>query len=85
MKRVREFMRGAWGKVLAVTCLATVGVTNAVSAADSITIPAMPVDFADLGTKAAVILGTVIAGIIGLKVISIMVQMGIRWLSRMVS
>ncbi len=85
MKRVREFLGRAKGKVAVVTGLATMGVANVVSAADPITIPAMPVDFADLGTKAAVILGTVIAGIIGLKVISIMVQMGIRWLSRMVS
>lgn len=52
-----------------------------VMAAD-ITIPDMPVDFADIATKGAVILGTVVAGVMGIFVIVSLINMGIKWVKR---
>ncbi len=75
-KEMRNRVRGIFAAAVAVLA------TGAAMAADSVTIPAMPVDFADVAAQGAVILGTVVAGVIGIFVIVSLVNMGIKWVKR---
>lgn len=88
-----ERVKGFGGKVLgvgkkamrAVAALAVTGIVavcGSASAADTVTIPSMPVDFADLAAQGAVILGTVVAGCIGVVVLVSLINMGISWMRR---
>lgn len=85
LEKVREVGSGLWGRVvggLTACALAVVAVLGGdVMAADT-TIPAMPVDFADIASQGAVILGTVVGGVIGIFVIVALINMGIKWVRR---
>lgn len=89
VEKAKDFVCSTAGKVAGAVAGGVVAVevfaVETVMAADSITIPDMPIDWADVGSKAAVVLGAVIAGLIGLKIVMSLINAGIRFLSRMLS
>lgn len=74
----------AAGVVSKVACAVVVTVfgANAAMAAESVTIPEMPVDFADLASKGAVVMGAVITGVAGIFILNALVRMGFNWIRR---
>lgn len=82
LKWARDKVKGTWSGVAALALAVMAMVSEGVMAADSVTIPDMPVDFADIAAKGAVVLGTVVAGVIGIFVIVSLINMGIKWVKR---
>lgn len=80
--RVRGFLGKAHGGFIGFIVAFGLAFSGVASAADSVTIPTMPVDFADLASQGAVILGTVVSGCIGIVVVVALINMGISWLRR---
>ena len=80
------FVRGKAGEIargaLALAGVVAVAAQEKLFAAESVTIPDMPVDFGDIATKGAVVLGAVVAGCIGIFVITSLINMGIKWIRR---
>jgi len=74
--------KGICGIVPALAFALVVSVFGQGAMAAETTIPEMPVDFADIASKGAVVMGTVISAVVGIFVLSALVRMGIRWISR---
>ena len=84
-KRFGEKVSGSFGRLAACVTAFALGIVAMIGEsahAEEVTIPAMPVDFADVASKGAVVLGTVIAGVIGIFVVVSLVNMGIKWVRR---
>jgi hypothetical protein len=45
----------------------------------------MPIDFASITSDGAVVMGVVVAGVVGVYVVIALVRMGIRWISAALS
>ncbi len=73
----------AVGAVCAAVAFVHVAMMNVVMAEDSVVIPDIGVDWADIGTKAGVALGAVVIGLIGVKIALTIINAAIRMFSRM--
>ncbi len=88
LKKLWGRVSSGFGRVVGVACAAVAfvqcAVMGRVMAAD-VTVPDLGIDWAEIGTTAAAVLGAVVVGLIGVKVAISVVNMAIKMFSRMFS